>query len=118
MSDAHRLVAEVALALALLAATWALGLAATGRSPGRFFAVNLAWAGIAIVATAVLGLFLFATGSALGDPLHLVYGALAMAAIPVAAAVVTRRPASQQTTVLVIATIVLLILLLRLFQTG
>ncbi len=117
MADVHRIVAEVAVGLTALTLAWSAALAVTHRTPGRFFVVNLAWTAIAIVATALVGLLIFVTSQGPRDPLHFLYGALAIAGVPVAIVVGARRP-RQQAVVMIVASIVILILILRLFQTG
>ncbi len=112
------MVAEVALALALLAAAWSLVLLVTRRPPGRFFTVNLAWTVGALVVAAALGLLVLLVLGGPHDALHLLYGVLALAALPLTAMVAAQRPARQQPLVRAVGTIVLLILVLRLFQTA
>jgi hypothetical protein len=118
MTGLHLLIAQLAVALALLATVWSAALAVTRRPPGRLFLVNFLWVGLAIAVVALSGLFMLMLGHTPGDPLHLLYGALGTAAIPVAIAVGSQRPPRQQALAMLIASVVLLILLLRLFQTG
>jgi hypothetical protein len=118
MSGLHLALAEVGLALALLGAVWSLALVVLGRAPGRLYLVNLIWVMIVLVAAAGLGAVLLATESGVADALHLVYGVLAMIALPMAAAVGSGRPQRQQAVVGLGASVVLVILVLRLFQTG
>ncbi len=118
MSGLHTLLAEVALALALIGAIWSAGLLVAGRPPGRLYIVNLVWVVIVLIASAVVGLLVLVTASGPRDPLHFVYAVLSMVALPIAAAVGSDRPARQRLAVGLVALVVLLILILRLFQTG
>ena len=118
MSGLHNLLAEVALALALLGAVWSAGLLVAGRPPGPLYIVNLVWVVGVLLATAVLGLVVLVTASGPRDPLHFVYSVLAIVALPIAAAVGADRPARHRVGVGLVASVVLLILILRLFQTG
>lgn len=118
MADLHVLLAQLSLALVLLSAGWAAVLLVRAAPGGRFFVVNLGWTVGAVAVAAVVGLLLLVTGSAPADPLHLVYGALALVALPGAALVAAGRPVRQQAIVLCVGAVVLLILVVRLFQTG
>jgi hypothetical protein len=57
-------------------------------------------------------------GPGVDDGLHLVYGALAVAALPVAAIYAAGHPLRRRLATWTVAGVVLLILMLRLFQTG
>ena len=118
MSDLHRLLAEVGLALALLNAVWSVALVALGRAPGRLYLVNLIWVVVIVTAVAGLGAILLVTGSGPHDALHLVYGALAIVALPIAAGVGSARPERHKAVIGLVASVVLVIIVLRLFQTG
>jgi len=66
----------------------------------------------------VLGVGVAITDHVPRDPLHIVYGALAVGVVPGAALVAGGRADPRRTVVWAIAGIVLCILVLRLFQTG
>lgn len=118
MTELHLLLAEVALALVALAAIWSAAAVILRRDPGRLYLVNLIWVVIVLVAAAGFGALMLATGRGPRDGLHVLYGVLAVAALPVAAAVAGDRPARDRAVVGLIAVIVLIILVLRLFQTA
>ena len=118
MSDLHRLVAEVALALGVLTTGWALLLLTLRREPGTLFFANVAWTVGMLVLTALLGLATLIAGPGVNDNLHLVYGALAVAALPVGAYYAIGHPPRRRLATWTVAGVVLLILVLRLFQTG
>ena len=118
MSQAHALVGQVAIVLGLIAAAWAVALVATRRAPGSLFLGNLVWVFLAIVVAAALGLATFASGGPLHDPLHVVYGLLALGSLPGTMLIASGRSARQRAIVAAVGTVVLVILLARLFQTG
>jgi hypothetical protein len=118
LSDLHRLVAEVALALGVLTTGWALLLLAVRREPGALFFANVVWTVGLIALAALLGLATLIGGPGLKDGLHLVYGVLAVAALPVGAFYAAGHPLRRRLATWTLAGVVLLILLLRLFQTG
>ena len=118
MAEIHGLLAQVVLVLTLLSGAWAAVLVARGTAGGRFFVVNLGWTVGGIALAAIVGGLLLVTGTPPADSLHLLYGALALVALPGAAQVASGRPTRQRMTVMLIGSIVLLILVLRLFQTG
>jgi hypothetical protein len=93
-------------------------LAVQGRSPGSFFAGGVLWTGIAISAAALLGIGVALWVGAPRDPLHLIYGALSVGAVPGAALVANGQTGRRRAAVWAIAGVVLVILVLRLFQTG
>ena len=118
MAALHGLLAQLSLVLVLLSAGWAAVLVVRSAPGGRYFVVNLGWTVGAIALAAVLGLVLLVTGPGPADPLHLVYGALALVALPGAALLAAGRPVRRQAIVVCIGAVVLLILVVRLFQTG
>ncbi len=118
MAEIHGLLAQIALVLACLSGAWATVLVARGMPGGRFFVANVGWTGATIAVGAMVGVLLYVTGPGPSDPLHLLYGALALVALPGAAFVVSGRPARQRAIVLLVGSIILLILVVRLFQTG
>jgi hypothetical protein len=118
MEEIHRLLAQVALVLALLSAGWAAVLMARATTGGRLFLVNLGWTAVTIAAGGIVGAFLVVTGPGPSDGLHLLYGALALVALPGAALAASGRPARQRAIVLLVGSIVVVIIVVRLFQTG
>lgn len=132
MTDAHQILAFVAVAVAaalLGASAWSL---VTGRRSGGLadhrFAVDrliLAASGILAV-NGMLGLALLAGGSRPADPLHLLYGPVAVATPVVGwwlggrspGGEGRRAPRTRRDAWLVAASIVLLGVELRLFATG
>jgi hypothetical protein len=118
VSQAHALVGQLAVVLAVVGAAWSIALAVTRRSAGSLFFANLIWVAIAVGAAAVLGAATLIVNGPPHDALHLVYGVLAVGTLPGAAMVASGRPARQQSIVAAIAATVLVILLLRLVQTG
>jgi hypothetical protein len=117
VTEPHRLLGLLVLGLALLSAAWSAGLVALGRPGGRLFIVNLGWTVAAALLAAVVGVLRLMSGPGLADPLHLMYGALAVVVLPGFAVVAARRSRRREPVIL-IGTIVLLIVVVRLFQTG
>lgn len=118
MTELHRLLGQLVLVLAVLSAVWSAVLVVRGRWGGPLFIVNLGWTVAAALLSALVGVPLLAGGPGPSDPLHLLYGALAVAALPGAALVALGRPPRERAIVMLIGTVVLLIVVLRLFQTG
>ena len=118
MSQAHGLVGQIALVLAVISAIWSVLLALTHRPAGSLFLGNVVWVGLAVGLAAVLGAATAVLVAPPGDALHLVYGALAVALLPGAILIASSRPVDQRPVVAAIASIVLVILLFRLLQTG
>lgn len=118
MTDLHGSLGAVALVLAALGAAWSVATLVLRRPPGRLYVVNLVWVVIVLALTGALGVLQLASGAGPKDGLHVLYGIVAVAALPIAAAAASGRPERQQAVIGVIGTIVALILVLRLFQTG
>jgi hypothetical protein len=129
VTDVHQLLGILVLAASvalLVAGGWSA--IATRRSGGardhRFAVDRLVLVVLALVLTnGLVGLLLIGTGGRPADPLHLLYGPVAVATLPVgvwlsrrvsAGAVATRRREAW----LIAATVVLLGIELRLFATG
>ncbi|HET9614670.1 MAG TPA: hypothetical protein VFP22_07645 [Candidatus Limnocylindrales bacterium] len=127
MSEAHQIVGDVAFAATIVlvvAAGWSL-LAArrTGAQRDHRFAVDRAvLLLVAVVAANVLlGAVLFATGSRPADGLHLLYGAVALVAVPVGWAVGGRggsRSRLRRDAWVGVAALLLIGIEIRLFMTG
>jgi hypothetical protein len=114
----HGLAAQVALVLAVIVAGSATILALTRRAAGSFFLAGVLWTGLVAGVAAVLGVAVAVSDHPPRDPLHIVYGALAVGLVPGAAIVAGGRTAARRTIVWAIAGTVLVILIVRLFQTG
>jgi hypothetical protein len=93
-------------------------LAAQRRSPPTFFLGGVLWAGLVVALAALAGIVVALVDGPPADPLHIVYGVLAVAALPGAAVAARGRTERAQTLVWAIAGLVLAILVLRLFQTS
>jgi hypothetical protein len=114
----HGLVAQLALVLTVIGAAWAVGLVVARRTGGPMLYGELVWIVLAIAVAGLIGIVIALTAAPPRDPLHILYGLLAAAALPVAALVARDRPSRQRSAVLGIGLIVLAILMVRLFQTG
>jgi hypothetical protein len=71
-----------------------------------------------VAVAALFGIGVAVTDHPPRDALHLIYGLLAVSALPAAALVARGRTGAEAAVVWMIAGIVLVILILRLFQTG
>ncbi|MEK6721100.1 MAG: hypothetical protein AABZ33_10590 [Chloroflexota bacterium] len=119
MAEFHGLAARVTLLLALLVAGWSIALAATRRPLRPVLLGALVWLVILLAASGALGIGVAIAAGPPADPLHLVYGLLAVAVLPGAWAVARLREDARRTViVLAVASLVELILVFRLFQTG
>lgn len=118
MGEAHALVGQLAVVLAIIATTWSVALAATRRGPGALFLGSLLWLVVVVVVAAILGAATAVAVAPPHDPLHIVYGVFGIAVLPGAVLVAAGRPARRQSIVAAVGTIVLVILLFRLVQTG
>jgi hypothetical protein len=104
--------------LVLVVAVSTIALAVAKRAPSTFLLGGVLWAGLTIAAAAAAGLLVALTDHPPRDPLHVVYGVLAVAGFPGAVVVARGREGPRQTFVWAIAAIVIVILVLRLFQTA
>ncbi len=114
----HGLVAQVALVLGLVIAAAATFLALTRRATGSFFLAGALWTGLVVALAAVLGVGVALTDHAPRDPLHIVYGVLAIGVVPGAAIVAGDRRVVARRSCGRLPGIVLVVLVMRLFQTG
>jgi len=114
----HLLAAQLSLVLVVIGAAWLSVLVATRRSVGPMLLGALIWVLVAIGVAGLVGVIIALTAKPPDDPLHVLYGVLAAAALPGAALIARDRPPGQRPVVLAIAMVVLLILVVRLFQTG
>jgi hypothetical protein len=88
------------------------------RSPPSFFLGGVLWAGLVVVLAALAGIVVALADGPPADPLHLVYGVLAVASLPGAALIARGRTERAESVVWAISGVVLVILVLRLFQTS
>ena len=73
---------------------------------------------LVLVVTSAGGLGLFLAGGGPHEPLHLLYGALAIGSLPVADSLAREAGPRRRAIITLVAAVVLLVLVLRLFQTG
>ncbi len=118
MADLHGLAARLVLLLVLIGAGWAVALALTRRDAGPMLYGELVWVVGTLLVTGLVGSLVALTVAPPSDSLHVLYGVLAVAALPGAALVARDRPATQRVPILAIALVILAILVVRLFQTG
>jgi len=118
VASLHVLAAQLVLVLTALGAGWAAVLVLTRRPIGAMLQGLLLWIWLLTTAAAALGVAIAVSSSPPRDPLHAVYGALAVAAVPVMGLAARGRPERRIALVMAIGLIVLLILTFRLFQTG
>jgi hypothetical protein len=109
-------IAATAAGAAILAASLlaVLGAPVTRRLLDRLLLVLLATAGLA----ALLGPVIWIGGRPPADPLHALYGAVAVLALPATRAVAGRRPVASTARWLLLGSLVTLGALLRLWMTG
>lgn len=118
MADVHRLVGIAAIVAAALAASWSAIVVATRRDAGRAYLAALGVVVAVALASALVGVLLLLTGPGPADPLHLLYGAIAVLAIPVGIWLAVGRTPRRQSVVLLLAVLVELGVTVRLLQTG
>lgn len=119
MAEIHGFLARVTLVLILATTAWS-GLVLVTRRPIRPALVGgLIWVVGLLGMTGLVGALAAVTTDPPKDPLHLVYGVLALTVLPGAWAISRSRVDARGTTrVLAVASVVQLILVARLFQTG
>jgi len=119
MAEIHALSARIVLVLVLVTAAWSVVVAATRRPVGAALAGGLVWVVVMIAASGLLGVVTALVGSPPADPLHLVYGVLAVLVLPGTWAITRNRADPRRTALILgVASIVQVILVVRLFQTG
>lgn len=118
MADVHRIVGLAGIGVAAAALAWSVVIVVVRREPGRAYLAALGVVVAVSLAAALLGGLLLITGSGPTDPLHLLYGALAVLAIPVGIALAVGRAPRRQSVVLLLAVVVELGVTVRLLQTG
>ena len=131
MTAAHQTVAWIAVAvtigvLAVAAWSWGTGRRSGGREDHRFAVDRLLLLAVAVVAVSALaGVTIVATGGRPTDPLHLLYGVLALGALPLgwliggrasSGAVTPARP--RRDAWIGVSAAILLAIVLRLFLPG
>jgi hypothetical protein len=113
----HSILADAAVAAVAIAIIWCLILAVTARPGGRLFERLQTVVVLAIALASAAGAVTFALGARPTDGLHLVYGVVAMALLPLARSL--RSGASRHDALLLLAACALLGgVLFRLFTTG
>ena len=118
MEVIHRLLAYGGAAAALAGIVWSLVLVVTGRQGGQRFEQVQAAIVAAFLIAAVSGGFLLVTGARPGEGLHLLYGVIALAVIPLARSFLGRMNARSAAALLLVAFVVLGAVTYRLFTTG
>jgi hypothetical protein len=128
MLDLHQTLGTIALGAAvLLAASAILAAAAHGRAAGPWLGVITEWLAVGlwclVAVTLGLGALRLLGGDRPDDPLHLMYGLVALAILPVAAALGVRAergrgPRRARYLWIAGGSLVLVGVLVRLIQTG
>jgi len=119
MAEIHGFLARVTLVLILATTAWSGLLLATRRPIRPALVGGLIWVVGLLGLTGLMGALAAVTTDPPKDPLHVVYGVLALAVLPGAWAIGRSQADSRGAArVLVVASLVLLILVVRLFQTG
>ena len=117
LSGAHTAIAYAALALAIVGAGWSI-LAALGRAAVDQRLRRYGWLVVCLVgAGAAAGLLMLASGERPADGLHLVYGVIALALIPLTLSFLGDN-VRRNAWLLTAAYVVLAVVLYRLFSTG
>lgn len=114
----HRILAYPAVGAVGIGVVWALVLAARRSPAGRAFEAFQAAVVSVLVVGAASGLILVAIGTGPGEPLHLLYAAIAIAAIPVARSFAGRGGPRAQQLAIAAAFVVLGFMVYRLFATA
>jgi len=116
--ELHLLTAQVVLVLVAAGVVGSIGSALLRRPPGTILIGGLVWVVIGLVLAGATGLVVLIGSGPPTDPLHIVYGVLAVSALPLAVAIATGRSDGRRATITVVAMVVLAVLVLRLFETG
>jgi hypothetical protein len=114
----HRLLAYLAVGAVGFGVVWALLLVARRRPAGRAFETFQAAVVSTLVVGAAAGLVLIVTGVGPREPVHLLYAAIAITAIPVARSFASRGGPRAQLMAIVAAFVVLGFIVYRLFATA
>jgi hypothetical protein len=119
VAEVHGLLARVTLVLVLMTAAWSGAILVTGRPIRPALVGGLVWVVLLLAGTALLGAVVAITAHAPKDPLHLVYGTLAVVVMPGAWSIARAgHDSRRRVIVLAAASVVQIILVVRLFQTG
>jgi hypothetical protein len=118
MEELHRTLAYAVVVGVALAIAWTTLALVTGRGGGqRLESFQSAVFGVVALAAGV-GLFLFLTGHAPQDRLHLLYGFLALVALPFVRSFGTRASARGRLALGLVGVVALGLFVVRLFMTG
>ena len=117
MESAHKVLALVAFAAVGLGMAWSFVLAVTARSGGSVFDRFQAVVVTTFALAAGVGLASFASGARPTDELHLIYGGVAIALIPLGRSFLAGRP-RRDGLLMFLAFGALGGVLFRLFSTG
>ena len=119
MDQLHRTLAYAVVAGVVLAVAWTAAVLVTGRWGGGEPLHSLQNAVVGLVAiTAIVGLVLLLTGHSPHDQIHLLYGFLALAALPFARSFGTRLSDRGRTALGLAGMVAIGLFVLRLFMTG
>lgn len=117
MSEVHAVVGEALLGVAVLFVLLSSGLAITRGASGWFEVVRRLVVG-AVAVQAGIGAFLYLSGDRPAETLHLLYGAVAVAALPLAAGFASEAPPKARAGSLALAGVVMIGVLVRSLGTG
>lgn len=118
VTQLHAALADAGLVLAAILIGEAGWRAVRRSPPGRASATLEAATLIAVVVGAAGGLGMLVGGEGPGDPLHIIYGGLALASIPIGNGLSRHASPRRLAITTLLARIILIVLILRLFQTG
>ena len=104
------------MALVVAGIAWEIVLVVRGRAAGRLFARYLAATVAVVVVAAAVGAIDLVTGAHPADGLHLLYGAAAVSAIPLARSFARGRP--RESAIMLVGLVALGGIVYRLFATG
>lgn len=114
----HDLIAYIAIAVVVGGVGWSAALALTGRASGQAFMSFQAAVVAVIIAAAASGLVLLSLGHSPTEGLHFMYGAIAIAIIPLARSFFGRAQGRGQALLSLLAFAVLGVIVFRLFASG
>ncbi len=117
MDLVHRILAYAAVAVVVVGTVWVVVLAVQRRPSGRLFARYQTIVVALVVLASIAGAVSFVSGGRPADDLHLVYGVVAVATIPIARSFLVGR-ARRDSALMLVAYVVLSGVLFRLFSTG
>ncbi len=118
MEQLHQTLAYAVVAGVLVAIAWTSVALATGRGGGpRLESFQNAVIGLVAI-TAAVGLYLLLTGHSPHDSIHLLYGFLALAALPFARSFGPRLSPRGRTALGLAGVVAIGLFVLRLFMTG